>query len=60
MAIVTSGSMETALEPPEPQLEGQPSAEDTARSAQNIALWKSYLPDDCVETMISMGWDRSV
>jgi hypothetical protein len=30
-----------------------------ARSARNIALWSSYLPADCVKTMIDMGWDRS-
>jgi hypothetical protein len=35
-------------------------AADEARSLQNIALWKSYLPADCVETMIAMGWDLSV
>jgi hypothetical protein len=28
-------------------------------SAKNISLWKSYLPRDCVESMISMGWDHS-
>jgi hypothetical protein len=29
------------------------------RSAQNIAQWISYLPPDCVKTMIDMGWDRT-
>jgi hypothetical protein len=29
------------------------------RSAQTIRLWRSYLPDDCVETMISMRWHES-
>jgi hypothetical protein len=32
---------------------------DAARSQQNIAEWSSYLPADCVNTMISMGWDVS-
>jgi hypothetical protein len=32
-------------------------AADAARSAKNIALWKSYLPTACVRTMIRMGWD---
>jgi hypothetical protein len=32
---------------------------DTARSKKNIAEWSSYLPADCVNTMISMGWDVS-
>jgi len=31
---------------------------DSARSAENIEVWRSYLPQDCVETMIKMGWDR--
>ncbi len=32
---------------------------DAARSERNIAEWLSYLPADCVKTMISMGWDVS-
>jgi hypothetical protein len=32
---------------------------DAARSEKNIAEWLSYLPADCVKTMISMGWDVS-
>ncbi len=32
-------------------------AADAARSAHNIALWKSYLPTTCVRTMVRMGWD---
>jgi len=35
------------------------SPEAAARSAWNIALWRSYLPSDCVKTMIRMGWDRT-
>jgi hypothetical protein len=27
--------------------------------AMNIILWSSYLPHDCVKTMIRMGWHRS-
>jgi hypothetical protein len=30
-----------------------------ARAAANIAEWSSYLPANCVRTMISLGWDRS-
>jgi hypothetical protein len=30
---------------------------DTARSEENILQWMSYLPEDCVRTMIAMGWD---
>jgi hypothetical protein len=28
-----------------------------ARSEENILQWMSYLPADCVKTMIEMGWD---
>jgi hypothetical protein len=27
--------------------------------AKTIALWRTYLPEDCVATMIKMGWHRS-
>jgi hypothetical protein len=27
-----------------------------ARSDENISQWNSYLPADCVKTMIEMGW----
>jgi hypothetical protein len=30
---------------------------DAARSEENILQWMSYLPEDCVRTMIDMGWD---
>jgi hypothetical protein len=30
---------------------------DTARSEENILQWMSYLPEDCIRTMIVMGWD---
>lgn len=32
---------------------------DPGRSQRNISQWSSYLPADCVSTMISMGWDVS-
>jgi hypothetical protein len=32
---------------------------DSARSTANIRLWSSYLPEDCVNAMITMGWDRT-
>jgi hypothetical protein len=32
---------------------------DIERSERNIRLWKSYLPPDCVNTMIRMGWDKT-
>jgi len=28
-----------------------------ARSRGNIGMWNSYLPSDCVRTMVRMGWD---
>ena len=30
---------------------------DAARSEENILQWMSYLPEDCIRTMIEMGWD---
>jgi hypothetical protein len=33
--------------------------DDAARSEENILQWMSYLPEDCVRTMIEMGWDVS-
>jgi hypothetical protein len=30
---------------------------DAARSNQNMVQWTSYLPGDCIRTMIAMGWD---
>ena len=29
------------------------------RSAANVRLWRSYLPEDCVNTMIRLGWDQT-
>jgi hypothetical protein len=29
------------------------------RSESNILRWMSYLPEDCIKTMIAMGWDVS-
>ena len=29
------------------------------RSRVNIETWSAYLPDECVRTMVAMGWDRS-
>jgi hypothetical protein len=31
-----------------------------ARSAQNIAHWQTFLPQDCVAAMIRQGWDHTV
>ncbi len=33
--------------------------DDGARSARIIRLWRSYLPEDCVNTMVKMGWHRT-
>jgi len=32
-------------------------ATDASRSERNIAAWREYLPNECVRTMIRMGWD---
>jgi hypothetical protein len=29
------------------------------RSNKNIGSWREFLPEDCVTTMIKMGWDRT-
>jgi hypothetical protein len=31
----------------------------TPRWAKNIFLWSSYLPHDCVQSMIRMGWHHT-
>jgi hypothetical protein len=33
--------------------------EGSGRSMHNVAVWRSYLPADCVDTMIAMGWDET-
>ena len=33
--------------------------DDVERSERNILQWMSYLPEDCIKTMIAMGWDIS-
>ena len=52
-------SAEHSTEPSEsPALvEVQMSSADAARSEDNILRWMAYLPEDCVRTMIDMGWD---
>ena len=30
---------------------------DVARSEKNVLQWMAYLPEDCIKTMIQMGWD---
>jgi hypothetical protein len=35
----------------------RPVHDDNARSEANILCWMEYLPQDCIETMIRMGWD---
>jgi hypothetical protein len=32
---------------------------DLRRSTMNIEMWSTYLPADCIETMIRMGWDKT-
>jgi hypothetical protein len=38
-------------------VEARANGADVARSEGNILRWMSYLPEDCVRTMIEMGWD---
>ena len=42
-----------------PPVEARVAVDRTARSEANILQWMSYLPEDCVRTMIEMGWDVS-
>jgi hypothetical protein len=37
--------------------EAEDTRSDATRSARNIALWRTYLPEDCVKVMIAMRWD---
>ena len=30
---------------------------DVVRSENNVLQWMSYLPEDCIKTMVAMGWD---
>jgi hypothetical protein len=32
---------------------------NSMRSLRNIRNWRTYLPEDCVNTMIEMGWDQT-
>ncbi|MGD0493721.1 MAG: hypothetical protein ABSC32_19480 [Steroidobacteraceae bacterium] len=32
---------------------------DAARSAKNVERWRLFLPKDCIDTMVRMGWDRT-
>jgi hypothetical protein len=54
---VSQPEVSDAFRAPAPRLGMQ--ACDAARSEKNIAEWSSYLPADCVNSMISMGWDVS-
>jgi len=40
-------------------IDAQINVEDLMRSENNILMWMSYLPEDCVKTMIVMGWDAT-
>jgi hypothetical protein len=51
------GEASDAATPAEARVNGADAAPDAARSEENILQWMSYLPEDCVRTMIEMGWD---
>jgi hypothetical protein len=34
-------------------------AADIERAERNVRLWRSYLPPECVNAMIRMGWDKT-
>jgi hypothetical protein len=52
LAEVSAESLETAA-----PVESAVSADDIARSEENILRWMQYLPTDCIKAMIRMGWD---
>lgn len=33
---------------------------DSARAAENIVEWRTYLPEDCVNAMVKAGWHGTV
>jgi len=43
----------------EAPIESMVSDSDIARSEENILQWMQYLPPDCIQSMIIMGWDVS-
>ena len=59
--VQQQGSVESQTEPSDvtAPVERRVNDADAARSEENILLWMSYLPEDCVRTMIEMGWDVS-
>ena len=52
-----STELQADLSDPAAPVEVQVDGAGTARSQENILQWISYLPEDCVRTMIEMGWD---
>jgi hypothetical protein len=40
-------------------IDARVNVEDRMRSENNILMWMSYLPEDCVKTMIVMGWNAT-
>ena len=43
----------------EPRIANGTFAGYSMRAVANVQAWRSYLPSDCVNMMIEMGWDRS-
>jgi hypothetical protein len=41
------------------EIAGKPGTADSPRAVGNVQLWDSYLPADCVSTMVRMGWDKT-
>jgi hypothetical protein len=36
-----------------------PDGDARARAAENVARWKTYLPEECVRAMLNAGWHWS-
>ena len=45
------------LSDPAVPVDAEAEAAQIARSEENIFRWMAYLPEDCIATMIAMGWD---
>lgn len=59
-ASLRIGAMDTNVAGQELSLHGRELfCVNKARSAANISNWSSYLPPDCVRSMVRMGWDVS-
>jgi hypothetical protein len=53
--IIAQSAMQSSMA--SAPIDARRSSTDAARSKSNTLQWASYLPEDCVNRMIEMGWD---